>query len=345
MPSSIDYTVEFLNNAHVYLFRYLGLVLYFSGMIGNFLTIGVFVQRSWRKNVCVFYFLLILSSNMILINCIILGGTLIYLFNIYPQNTNNVICKLYMYLSYFSLPYFPTILVLASVDRLLISSQDVDTRLYSSKRLAYFSISISTIIWCIFSSHVLIKVSLQEIAPTIFICDYDRSLSYRAFYNYSGLVVVIGLFLLLSILSVLTLKNVRRNRTVPHQKRQQIRTMHKKDFQLLRCLYAHNISYIICSTLAVISAIYNSVIHYRIPTSFEQALNIFLVGIGTFSYSIPYCISFFIFLLGSKAFRQELKRFFYRLAGNDIQGTRGEEVAENNIPTSNPIINTIVISH
>ena len=44
------------------------------------------------------------------------------------------------------------------------------------------------------------------------------------------------------VLSILSFKNVRHIRPVPRQQRKQLRSMTKKDFQLLRCLYVHNIS-------------------------------------------------------------------------------------------------------
>ncbi|CAF4264335.1 unnamed protein product, partial [Adineta steineri] len=63
-------------------------------------------------------------------------------YNIAAQNNNVALCKIYIYVAYICATCSPTVLILASIDRLLISSQNVDTRLYSSKRLAYFMISI-----------------------------------------------------------------------------------------------------------------------------------------------------------------------------------------------------------
>ena len=74
----------------------------------------------------------------------------------------------FIYVSFLFSTLLPTILILASIDRLLISSQNVDTRLYSSKRLAYFSISISTFFWIVFNFHILIKVNIQELYPSVF---------------------------------------------------------------------------------------------------------------------------------------------------------------------------------
>ena len=84
------------------------------------------------------------------------------------MSSSIVLCKLFFYIAYVFSSYYPIVLILASVDRLLISSQNVDRRLYSSKRLAYLSISVSTLIWSIFCVHILIKVDIQQISATRF---------------------------------------------------------------------------------------------------------------------------------------------------------------------------------
>jgi hypothetical protein len=67
---------------------------------------------------------------------------------------------------------------LGSIDRLLISSQNIDTRLHSSKRLGYLSISTSAFIWSVLFFHIPIKFNIQQFAPSVFVCYYDRSTTY-----------------------------------------------------------------------------------------------------------------------------------------------------------------------
>ena len=73
-----------------------------------------------------------------------------------------------MYAMYLVSNLVSTILILASIDRLLISSRNIDTRLYSSRRLAYFSVSISVFVWVAFYIHALVKVDIYEIYSSIF---------------------------------------------------------------------------------------------------------------------------------------------------------------------------------
>ncbi|UJR12310.1 hypothetical protein I4U23_016487 [Adineta vaga] len=152
--------MELLNNIIIYIYRYGNLIICILSNIGNILSALIFFRKTWRKNVCVLYFKCCLFVSFAYVNTVVLGTAFITGFNINIQNSNVVLCKIFNYAAYLFSTLLPTILALASIDRLLISSQNVDTRLYSSKRLAYFSISISTLFWIIFNFHSLIKVNL-----------------------------------------------------------------------------------------------------------------------------------------------------------------------------------------
>ena len=324
------FNIETLDDASVDLHRYIASILYLMGNIGTILSALVFFKKSWRKNVCVFYFNTCLFINLGYINSTMLGSNFIFGFNINAQNSSRVLCKLFYFISYLFSTLFPTILILASIDRLLISSQNIDTRLYSSKRLAYFSISISTLFWLIFYSHVLFKTDIQEIYPSVFVCYYDISGFYFQFISYSTLIVAIGLAVILIILSIFSFKNVQRIRSVPRQQRQQFRLMTKKDFQLLRCLYIHDIVYIVFSGFLAVYYVYAAATKDQTLTLFHQAIDTFLDSFGIFIHHIPYCASFFIFISISKAFRQEIKRFFYRIFGRNPPTIRAEDNTQQN---------------
>ena len=347
MSSSSNALIETLTTVIVYLHQYVATIFYIIGNIGNLLSLVIFFKRSWRKNVCVFYFTICLFTSTIFVNSTLLGTTLINGFNINIQNSNTVLCKLFYYVSYLSSIYLPIILILASIDRLLISSQNVDTRLYSSKRLAYFALSTSAFVWIIFCLHVLIKVDLQQFGPFYYICYYDLSKFYLDFILYSSLIISIVLPVVMIILSILAFKNVRRIRAVPRQKRNEVRTMNKKDFQLLRCLYIHNIVYVFCSIILVSGITYGSTIALQNPTPMVQAVNSFLNNFGAFIHYIPYCSSFFIFVCVSKAFRQELKRMAYKICGKELIIVRGgeEEIQQQQPARENIAVSTIELPY
>ena len=171
----------------------------------------------------------------------------------------------------------------------------MDTRLYSSKRLAYFLISINTL-------YVLIKVNIQELYSSYFACYYDLSKSYFYFFIYSTLTIIRLIRVILIIFSIVVFKNVRRIRSIRRQQRQQIRSMTKKDFQLRHCLYIHNIVYIIFSILIVVAISYSSTLNPSTLLLIEEAVNYFLSSFGSFLHYIPYCTGIFNIYFNIKSF-------------------------------------------
>ncbi|CAF1263670.1 unnamed protein product [Adineta steineri] len=270
-----------------------------------------------------------------------LGLVLLNGFNVNLQNSNVIVCKLYFYASFLFAALSPTILILASIDRLLISSQNVDTRLYSSKRLAYFSISISTVFWIVFNSHILIKANLQEFAPFYFICYFDLFSTYFDFVSYSIAVINVIFDILMIVLCVFAFKNVRRIRSIPREKRNQIRSMTKKDFQLLRCLFVQDIIFIIFTTLISTFYVFDAITKYQNGTILEQAIRNFLYYFITFLYSTSYSVNIFVFMIVSKAFRHELKRTIYKIIGKDLIPIREEENRQENHERDNVEINVV----
>jgi len=249
---------------------------------------------------------------------------------------------MFFYVSFLFTTLACTILLLASIDRLLISSQNVDTRLYSSKRLAYFSISLSTFFWTIFNFHFLIKVNIQEYYPSVFICYYDLSKVYLEFISYSVMVTNVLICSLMLILSMFAFKKVSHIRIVPRLQRNQIRSMTKRDFQLLRCLFAQDIVYITCSLGTTVYYVYSVTASNQMGTPLEQAIYNFLGNLFTFIYIISYCVSFFIFISISKAFRQELKRIIYKICRKNLMTLREEENRQENIELNVVVVSTIV---
>jgi hypothetical protein len=343
MATSDEYYATILYNTFVYVNIYVIPVFYIVGNIGNLLSAVVFFKRSWRKNVCVFYFLICILFNSCYINSSMFGSIFNVGLNINVANSNVIICKLLYYVAYVFSALLPTVLILASIDRLLIASQNVDTRLYSSKRLAYFSVSISTFVWIVFYLHVLIKINIYEFYPSVFFCSYDTSGFYFQFNYYSNAAINVGLSVALIILSIVAFKKVRYIRSVPRQQRLHVRTMNKKDFQLLRCLYVYDIVYIIFITFPSAYGIYLAATEDQMNTELEQAIKDFIQNFGTFLHHIPYCASFFIFISVSKAFRQEIKRLMCKMVGKDQRPIREEENREQNDVKDNNIELNVVV--
>jgi hypothetical protein len=144
------------------------------------------------------------------------------------------------------------------------------------------------------------------------------------------------------ILCLCTFKNVRHIRAIPRQKRHEIRMMTKKDFQLLRCLFLHDIIYIIFTIGYSIYIVYEgATIHQRRP-SLQQEIVDFINHFNEFLHHIPFCVSFYIYIIVSKAFRNAVKRIIYQICRKDVSSIHEEEHAvkdnrELNIVVVNPV--------
>ena len=317
--------IYILNVIVIDIFKYVQPIFFIIGNLGNLLTALVFWRKTWRKNVCVFYFKVYLISTTCYINSSFLGSIFTTGYGIRPHDSNIVLCKLFFYTAFLFAIHPASILILACIDRLLISSQNVETRMYSSKRLAYFSVTLTTLFWVVFNVHTLVMVHIQEIGPSIFICYYDLSYEYQNFVYYYLAIVNISFCLIMIILCSLSFKNVRHIHLVSRQQRNQERTMTKKDFQLLRCLFAHGVTYVIFRIGINISYGYDAITRGQARTATQQAIETFVNHFLVLLFNCWFCIGIFIYAGISKAFRHELKRVMYKMCGMEVVPLREEE--------------------
>jgi hypothetical protein len=304
------FSSDTLHNIIVFIYRYGNSMICILGNIGNVLSAMVFFQKSWSKNVCVFYFKVYLVISSIYLNSTILGFTLLIGFNINVQHSNAILCKMFFYfLPGFISTFLPTVLILGSIDRLLISSQNVNTRLYNSKCLAYIFISSTLLFWLPFNSHILMKIHIQKIGSSAVRCWYDFTIHHD--YVYYSLMINDLIFLfIIFILCIVSFKNVYRIRTVSREQRNRIQLITMKDLQVLRCLFIYNIIFIMSSICSAVYSIYNEVTNDKIRTSSEQAIRSFLTDLFTFIGFSFYSVIFFVFFIVSKGFRRKLKQLF-----------------------------------
>lgn len=310
------------------LYRSLAIPLYLFGNLGNLFCLMIFLQRSWRKNVCVFYLLICLLFDTLSINISLLGSIFIHGFGINLTNFNIPLCKIYNYFILVFSTLSPTILILASIDRLLISSQNVDTRLYSSRRLAYLLIGIGVTFWFVFFFHVLIKFDIQQVGFFACYCLFNTEEFYANFLEYSMVTINIVTFIAMIILLILSFKNVHQIRSIPRRQRQTIRMMRKRDFQLLRCLFLKDIIYILCNTLLWIYAIYKSIPQVHILSLWQRHFDVFMHDLGSLIHHIPFCLDFYAYILVSKAFRHDFKQWIWKIIGKEMNTLREDEINE-----------------
>lgn len=202
-------------------------ILIVLGNFGEILNIIIFLQRIFRRNSCAIYFLAAACTRLVFINTtILLNGlsvgklTNFCIFSLYkifdhsdyntdPAQTSVVFCKIKFYVSYITAILPPSFVVLACLDRLMLSSLSAKVRSWSRSRYAYRSIAGVSIFWILFSIHGLIGGVI-----------YDRSGYSYCFIQQCTYTVFIALYsiiinyllppILMIILGLLTILNVRR---------------------------------------------------------------------------------------------------------------------------------------
>ncbi|CAF0830645.1 unnamed protein product [Adineta steineri] len=221
----------------------------------------------------------------------------------------------------------PSYLVLASIDRALITSINALIRQKSTRRLAYWSIGGITLFSLLFFSHIFVRVNIHELYPGVVLCFYDAG-NYRTFVTYSGLILgnllpplFMGLF------ALVTLKNIRRIRIRPMNHNAPTINSHRfKDRQLAIMLLSEIFVYILCCSMLPIIQIYTQSTQYQTKNDRQQALEPFLYGLAYLLSFIPVSIHFYINLAVSKTFRQKTIQMLFQLCqscsfqGNNHQG-------------------------
>ncbi|CAF1444545.1 unnamed protein product [Adineta steineri] len=286
------------------LYQYGGAPLMIVGIAGCILSLLIFSTKNLRKNPCSIYFIAYNTANLCQICTTFLQAILAYGYNIDISIASIYFCPFICYIGYVFDILSPFYLILASIDRMLVTSRNARTRQRSNNHLAYKSVICGTICWMLFHIHIFFFFRIIEIIPNYYIC-YSGSITYLTFANYYGLTKTIIIPILMLICEVYTIKNIQsahRTRVIP------LSTIGSnvlnnnarfKDHQLIKILFINVTVYIIFNLFPVIVAIYNQINYYQ--------MNVFLTSLSHFIYYIPISIGCYTNLIISKTFRNKTK--------------------------------------
>jgi hypothetical protein len=316
MSSEFDY-ISLLSLVLTYLYRYGGPILMGLGTISFIFCLLVFTKKNLRKSPCSVYMIAINIVNFLLIYTSLLQITLFNGYNINPGSSNLVFCRFIFFTALLLDILSPLYLILASMDRVLVTSPNAGTRQRSTHRLAYICIISSTIFGILFHSHTLVLVNIVELAPNYFICYFQPGI-YWVFISYYSLIIkailIPILMLIFGLWSIKNIRSVRRVRPVPVLSRTRttvgsyrLNTVHAKDRQLIRIIFIDIIVYIIFNSILTIMIMYQQVTQLNIKSFTQSALELLMINVSIFIYYIPYCIGCYTKFIVSKAFRREMK--------------------------------------
>jgi len=217
-----------------------------------------------------------------------------------------VSCKLFTYLPTVFTTMSILMLCLASIDRYCSTSRDAHRRQWSSLKVAEISILITLILSFLFPIPDLFFVGIEREH-----CGY-LSINYDKYFTYFMAPVLLTLLpvCILSIFGCLTRRNLRKCIQTPQQTEVQ-----RMNHQLTRMLLMQMVWFLI-STITLFGVKLYHTISLNVRKALNQTANEALIGsIGFFIYSSYQCGSFYIYVLASKTYRNELQKIFKRIYG------------------------------
>ncbi|UJR17440.1 hypothetical protein I4U23_004335 [Adineta vaga] len=301
-----------------YLFQYGGLIMVILGFISCVFCWIVFNKKTLRKNPFSIYMTAFHISNFTNILTLILPATLSIGYGMIFVTSTLGLCRFALYMGFVLDLVSPSCLVLASIDRLLITSPNALTRQRSTCRFASISLICISLLWCLFHSHALIWMYLIQVGPNLVIC-YTQSPAYITIISYYTLIKSTVIPSLLASLGILAIRNVRKigknivaagASTMHIGNRRAIQSVHSQDRQLVRILLIDIGIYVICTYPQTAFTLYLQITQYSMKTIDHRQADASIQNLCSFCGFIPYCIGFYSNLSVSKTFRKEVKKIF-----------------------------------
>lgn len=300
--------------------RILPVIFLLAGTFGHICNILIFSKRTQRSNPIAIYFL---SSTIANILVVYLGVLIRYLQD--NQNTdpvNNILvwCRLRSFVYYLALSLSNWYILLATIDRYLISSDSTRRRQLSSVRNACRIIAIVTIVFMLLYCHILVLYNIQTLTTasnTVQNYCYPQRGSYRLFSDIQILVQFSLLPpLLMSVFIILIIKNIhashRRiaNTVVAHHHAR----IKRRDVQLSKMLALQVAVIIFCSLPLAVSQLLTTMTLNSPKTPLRAAAEGFLAFIGRQLAFLNCSISFYLYTLSGSQFRVEIRQVFNQLS-------------------------------
>jgi hypothetical protein len=314
--SSNDYIAS-LNLLQTNIYRIGGPILVVFGTLSCLLSLIIFTQKDLRKSPCAIYFVAYNIANLVYVYFVIFITSLGWGYSIDPSDYNIVYCRFRFYFYYLFGALSPFYLILASIDRTLITSSTIRIRQWSTPRVAYLAIASITIFWMVFEIHTLIYMNIYQINPYDSSCTYTPGI-YTTFVNYYQLIVrglLVPLLMLVS--GLLTVKNIRGiHRIAPAASKVIARItvgngrkrLTQKDRQFILMLFIDIIIYILCTIPRPVYLIYTQATQYETKSAERQAIEGVINSVSLFTTFIPTCVGLYTNFLVSKNFRQNVKK-------------------------------------
>ena len=211
MSSSDASVIAAWNNTSAAINRYLSIFIYLFGTAGNIVNALVLSQRTLRNNPCSLYFLISSLANLV---AIIAGLTARMLSGWAVDLTNTIdwLCKLRAFVLFMSRNIAAWLILLATIDRWLLSHLNAHRRQWSTLKNAYRGILLSILLSIILYSPIFYcyQANLTNAPLKCYgkddICRLMNDLSYACL-TITFPIILMFIFGLLTIINIRQAKN------------------------------------------------------------------------------------------------------------------------------------------
>jgi hypothetical protein len=280
------------------------------GIIGNIFIFILFNRQ--RPNACSIYLMHSAITNLLYL--LISGFYQIFSVSYYNQTLRALfLCKfISSYTPNFLGQVARTILILACIDRFMITSQRARIRAFSTPKRAKYFIFFSYIFWLIAASHTLIWSTTSK-GQCIKVGIYATIYTFYAIFL-TGLIPSF----ILCVIGYLTYRNVRqlhrRIQPTAQYRNNTNNSIRRRDRDLLVLVIAEAFAYIITTSLFSAIILERMISSYVMPNKSLQYVQaeIFVLNV---SYSLLFVysgVSFYTYMISSKSFRRDFKQLIMK---------------------------------
>ena len=285
-----------------YLTRY-GMIPYcILGNIGLFFNLMIFSQSTHRRNASSLYLLTSTICHLFCLNF----GIFPYIYALYHRDllvTSLIFCKIQFYFRHTPYQILRTLMILACVNRYISSNARHRLQAFNDYHTTLRCILIVVLFWLIVCSFIPILLSIDHE-----ICKMDEDTAALIYSIY--LLVFAGILppILMTISSLFILSNLKKLRLRIDPRTKNTGLMRKRDRDYIRMLLFEILVYILTTLPYTFVAFYTTVLEIQAGYHEHDPDELFLSYMTrSFLLYLNNSLSFWIYILMSKTFRNEFK--------------------------------------
>jgi hypothetical protein len=314
-PDAIDFIIK-LNNISTEINRYVPIFLFFFGITGNLLSCLIFLQPALRSNPCTVCFLAASLSNLVFLTTLLspMLDAWNKAFNL--MSTISAICKLSMFIILIARTLALWFIVLATIDRYLASSLEINRRRMRNLKQTYRWIIITCIVAVLIWTETVYCFDANSIGTPIQ-C-YTKSENCRLYNDITLALITITIpSIMMLIFGFLTIANIGQSKRMIHPTNTNVivsdRRHRRTEHNLTRMLLTQVFLVVILNLPLALHIIYLTITFYQPKTPVQGTVDGLVFNTLLLFPFISSSISFFLYTLSGSVFRQTLVQLGKRM--------------------------------